>query len=50
MRGWGAIPERLPEYADNVKPQQVEIDALLNMARQYLRLEPDDVLEAFDEG
>lgn len=44
----GAIPQLLPEYADNVKPQQAEIDSLLKMARQYLSFKPNEVLEAFD--
>ncbi|KGO72764.1 FAD dependent oxidoreductase [Penicillium italicum] len=50
LGGWGAIPEVLPEYADNVEPQQAEIDSLLKMARQHLSLEPDEMLEVFDIG
>ncbi|KAJ5113059.1 hypothetical protein N7456_001593 [Penicillium angulare] len=48
--GWGAIPQPLPEYADNVKPQQAEIDSLLKMARQHLSLKPNEVLETVDIG
>lgn len=50
LGGWGAVPELLPEYADNVKPQEAEIDSLLNMARHYLSLEPNETMEAFDIG
>lgn len=50
LGGWSAVPEPLPEYADNVKPQQAEIDSILKMARQYLSLEPNELLEAFDIG
>ena len=50
LGGWGVIPQLLPEYADHVKPQQAEIDSLLKMARQYLSLKQNKVLEAFDIG
>ena len=50
MGGWGAILELLPECADYVKLQQADIDSLFNLARQYLSLNSDEILEVFDIG
>jgi glycine/D-amino acid oxidase-like deaminating enzyme len=48
--GWGAKPERLPEDADAVQAQPEEIEAMLNLTRRYLRLEPDEKLEVLTTG
>ncbi|KAH6976531.1 hypothetical protein BKA56DRAFT_589745 [Ilyonectria sp. MPI-CAGE-AT-0026] len=48
--GYGAIPEPLPEYADFVKPQPTQIEAMLELTRRYLGLPPDEVLEILDLG
>ncbi|PGH04387.1 hypothetical protein GX51_03546 [Blastomyces parvus] len=48
--GWGAKPERLPEFAEGVQGQPDEIEAMLNMVRQYLRLEAHEELEIVKSG
>jgi glycine/D-amino acid oxidase-like deaminating enzyme len=48
--GWGARPERLPVDADAVQPQPDEIEAMLEVARQYLRFEPGEKLELLSTG
>ncbi|PGH29198.1 hypothetical protein GX50_08061 [[Emmonsia] crescens] len=48
--GWGAKPERLPEFAEDVQGQPDEIKAMLNMSRQYLRLEANEELEVVKAG
>jgi hypothetical protein len=50
LGGWDAVPYPLPEGADEVNPQQDEIDAMVELARQYPHFEPVDDLEIFDAG
>ncbi|KLJ08917.1 hypothetical protein EMPG_15656 [Blastomyces silverae] len=48
--GWGVKPEGLPEFAEGVQGQPDEIDAMLEMTRQYLRLEANEELEIVKAG
>lgn len=50
LGGWGAVPQPLPGSAYKVKPQQEEINTMVELARQYLHLELDDDLETFEAG
>ncbi|OJD10867.1 hypothetical protein AJ78_08237 [Emergomyces pasteurianus Ep9510] len=48
--GWGAKPERLPEFAEDVQSQPDEIEAMLKMSRQYLRMDDNEELEIVKAG
>ncbi|OAX81829.1 hypothetical protein ACJ72_03832 [Emergomyces africanus] len=48
--GWGAKPERLPELAEEVQGQPDEIEAMLKMSREYLRMEDNEELEIVKAG
>jgi hypothetical protein len=42
---WGAKPERVSEYADDVKAQPVQVDAKMEATRSFLNLQPGRDLE-----
>ncbi|KAF2261849.1 nucleotide-binding domain-containing protein [Lojkania enalia] len=48
--GFGAIPEELPEFAEFVKAQPSEIEEMVKLVKEYLKMNADDELEIFDEG
>ncbi|CAG8957804.1 hypothetical protein HYFRA_00000143 [Hymenoscyphus fraxineus] len=47
---WGANPEPVPEYADNIEARPDQIRAMLEVARPFLHLEPDQELEVLSTG
>lgn len=50
LGGWGAVPQPLPGSVDRVNQQQEEIEAMVELARQYLHLESDEELDMFEAG
>jgi glycine/D-amino acid oxidase-like deaminating enzyme len=48
--GWGARPEQVPEYADDIRPQPDQIEAMLEVTRSFLRAQPGENLEVLNTG
>ena len=40
--GWGGVPEKLPELAEDVRAQPGEIESIKAVAKRYLRVPEDE--------
>ncbi|KAI9882199.1 MAG: hypothetical protein M1823_006055 [Watsoniomyces obsoletus] len=48
--GYGAMPQQLPDKADQVKPQPKEIEAMKRLVAQWVRLDEGESLQVLDTG
>lgn len=48
--GYGAVPKELPDSADAVEAQPREINAMVNLVKQYTKVPSDQELEILEPG